>query len=572
MLDLVIRNGRLVDGSGEEPRVADVGIAGDRVVEVGRRVGVAQREIDADGLLVTPGFVDPHTHYDGQLLWDPVLTPSANHGVTSVVAGNCGVGFAPARAADRDWLISLMAGVEDVPAPALSEGLPWTWEHFPEYLDRIDATPRAVDVGMLVPHGPVRAYTMGARSILAEEPAAEELATMATLVRRALDAGALGFSTSRTSLHLSLEGEPAPGTFASWQELRAMAAELQRAGGRVFQLALPNSFEDPTVIDRDLAEMATISAELGVPFSFNWALNHADPDHWQKLFAVALASRERGARLQPMVLPRPHTVLVGHRGVNPFARKPSYAALEALDFAARIERLRDSHLRSRILAEEPLPPDPADPYADIYDFDLEHLYPLGDPPDYAPGRERSVQALAEQAHRSPMELLYDLMLEEDGEAFLLYVVMNYPERDLGPVRDMITHPCAVLGLSDAGAHCGSVCDGGATTFLLSHWGRDRDEAGRLPLPWLVQQLTAKPAALFGLPERGLLRPGYRADLNVIDFEGLESCAPEMVHDLPTGAPRLTQGARGYRFTLLAGVPVREDDEDTGARPGRLVRA
>jgi N-acyl-D-aspartate/D-glutamate deacylase len=571
VFDLLIRNGKVVDGSGDDPFVGDVAIAGDRIAEVGSGLGRAHREIDADGRLVTPGFVDPHTHFDGQLTWDPLLAPSAHHGVTTVVGGNCGVGFAPARPEQRDWLIGLMAGVEDIPARALAAGLSWEWETYEEFLDYVDAAPSAMDVGLLVTHATVRAYVMGERSMERAEPTPAELEAMAAIVRSALANGALGFSTSRTSLHLSLDGVPVPGTFASWNELGKFARELEAAGGRVFQLALPNSFDDPEGIDRDLAAMAKISAQRGIPFIFNFALNHADPDHWRSVFQLALDATTQGARLYPMVLPRPHTVLVGHQGVHPFARKPSYMALSHLPFPERMARLQQAELRTRILAENALPPDPADPYGEIYDFDLEQLYPLGNPPDYEPTRAASIAGRAEATGAVPMELLYDRLLDDDGRAFLLYTVMNYPGHDLEAVREMVTHPQAVVGLSDAGAHCGSVCDASAPTFMLSHWARDRSRGEKLTLPWVVRALTSAPAERFGLSGRGRIAAGWKADVNVIDLDALRCEAPEVIVDLPTGAPRLTQQAQGYDHTLLSGEVIREAGQDTGARPGRLVR-
>jgi N-acyl-D-aspartate/D-glutamate deacylase len=571
VFDLLIRNGTIVDGSGGEPFVADVGVEGDRITEVARGLSGARREIDADGRLVTPGFIDPHTHFDGQLTWDPLLTPSAHHGVTTVVAGNCGVGFAPARAEQRDWLIGIMAGVEDIPASALAAGLPWSWESHDDFLAYVDDKPNAMDIGLMITHATMRAHAMGERSIERAEPTPSELASMTAMVRSALAHGALGFSTSRTSLHLSLDGEPVPGTFASWDELGAIARELQAAGGRVFQLALPNSFDDPDGIDRDLATMATISQELGVPFIFNFALNHADPHHWRSVFAVASEAASQGARLHPMVLGRPHTVLVGHQGVHPFARKPAYLEIATLPLAERIACLRQPERKARILAEDSLPPDPADPYGDVYDFNLEQLYPLGNPPNYEPTRKESIAGRSEATGQVPMERLYDDLLAEEGRAFLLYTVMNYPGHDLAAVREMITHPQSILGLSDAGAHCGSVCDASATTFMLTHWARDRSRGELLPLPWVVRALTSVPAEAFGLGQRGRVKAGWKADLNVIDFDTLRCEPPKLIHDLPTGAPRLTQEAAGYDHTVLSGQVIREGGEDTGARPGRLVR-
>ena len=571
MFDVVIRDGKVIDGSGSEAFHADVALEGDRIAEVGQVSSRGAREIEADGRLVVPGFVDPHTHFDAQMTWDPLLDPSSDHGVTTVVTGNCGVGFAPARPDRHDWLIGVMAGVEDIPAAALSEGLPWGWEHFHEFMDVLDAQPRAMDIGTLATHGPIRAYVMGDRCEGREEPTPAELAAMAELAREALASGALGFSTSRTSMHLSLEGIPVPSTYASWDELRAFAEVLQQAGGAIFQLALPNSFEEPERIEEDLATMLELSVELSVPFTFNFALNHDDPEHWGRLCEMIEAGAERGARVHPMVLGRPHSVLVGFQGLHPFARCPAYLELAGLPLAERVVRLADSETRARILAEDPLPPDPADAFGDFYDFAPENLYLLGDRPDYEPAPEQSLAAVARQRGADPRGVLYDLLLEQEGRAFLLYVVMNYPGQDLEAVREMVVHPQSVLGLSDAGAHCGSVCDGSAPTSMLTHWCRDRRSGEGLPLPWMVRALSSEPAALFGLRDRGLLQPGMKADVNVIDFEALACEPPEMRYDLPTGARRLAQRARGYAYTLLSGEVIREAGVDTGARPGRLVR-
>jgi len=571
MFDVVIRGGQVIDGSGSDAFEADVALQGARIAEVGRVSGRGAREIDARGRLVVPGFVDPHTHFDAQMTWDPLLDPSSHHGVTTVVTGNCGVGFAPARPDRHEWLIGVMAGVEDIPAPALAEGLPWGWEHFHEFMDVIDAQPRAMDVATLATHGPIRAYVMGERCEGRSEPTAEEIHAMAQLAGDALACGALGFSTSRTSLHLSLEGIPVPSTYASWQELRAFAEVLQAAGGAIFQLALPNSFEEPLRIEEDLATMLDLSAELSLPFTFNFALNHADTAQWGRMCEMLEAGAARGARVHPMVLGRPHSVLVGLQGLHPFLRAPSYRALAALPLGERVAEMSRPEVRARILGEELLPPDPADPYADVYDFALEHLYRLGDRPDYEPSAGQSVAALARERGGTPREVLYDLLLEEEGRSFLLYVVMNFPDQSLEAVREMICHPQSVLGLSDAGAHCGSVCDGSAPTSLLTHWCRDRKAGDGLPLPWMVRALSSEPATLFGLRDRGLLRPGMKADVNVIDFETLGCELPEMRYDLPTGARRLGQRARGYAYTFLSGELIREGGEDTGARPGRLVR-
>ena len=578
MHDLVIRGGTVVDGSGDPPRRADVAVDAGRIVAVGEVRAPARETIDARRLLVTPGFVDVHTHYDGQATWDADLAPSSWHGVTTVVFGNCGVGFAPARPDRRAWLIGLMEGVEDIPAAALSAGIRWHWETFPEYLDALARMPRAIDVGAQVPHGALRAYVMGERGAANEPATPEDIATMARLVRDALAAGALGFTTSRTIGHRGGDGRPVPGTFAGEEELFGIGNALAAVGRGVFEVAEAGTggraAGDPDgAAEAEVAWMARLSAAIRRPVSFLVMQSEEDPDGWRRLLALADAAAGEGADLVPQVAARPFGMLAGHQSrVNPFADRPTYRELAPLPLAERVVRLRDPAVRRRILAERPADePEPGTLAALLGPAMYARLFPLGDPPDYEPPAERSVAAVAARAGRSPEDVLYDLMLEHDGRALLFYPVLNYAGCTAEPIREMILHPRSVLGLGDGGAHCGIVCDASMTTFMLTHWVRDRRRGPRIPLETAVRALTHDPARLYGLDDRGLVRPGLKADLNVIDLDRLRLHLPEMAFDLPAGARRLLQRADGYVATLVGGEAVMRDGAPTGRLPGQLVR-
>ena len=565
MHDLVLRGGTLVDGTGAPARTGDLAIDGDRIAQVGGNAGPGRREVDASGCLVTPGWVDVHTHYDGQVTWDPYLTPSSWHGVTTVVMGNCGVGFAPARPDRRTWLIGLMEGVEDIPGTALAEGIDWQWESFPEYLDALERMPRAIDVGAQVPHGAVRTYVMGERGAKNEPATPDDVAAMARIVHEALAAGALGFSTSRTLLHRAVDGEPVPGTFANEQELLGIGRALGAAGHGVFELA-----SDLAPETREFAWMEALSAETGRPVTFACLQNDLDPVQWRRSLAAVDAAARRGARVVPQVAGRPTGLLLGlQSSFHPFADHPTYRReLAALPLAERVRRMREPEMRARLLAERPASPLPIVQYIAS---SLHKLFPLGDPPDYEPGPEKSVRALAERTGRSPQEVAYDLLLAREGRELLYFPLLNYANGDFEPIREMLLHPRAVIGLSDGGAHCGIICDASMPTFLLTHWVRDRRRGARLPLEHVVRMQTADTAALFGLADRGRLEVGLRADVNVIDFENLRIDPPEMVYDLPAGSRRLVQRGHGYRMTIQGGEPIFEDGEPTGALPGRLIR-
>ncbi|MEE8580582.1 MAG: amidohydrolase family protein [Myxococcota bacterium] len=564
MHDLVIRGGKLVDGSGAPARSGDIAIDKGCIAAVDRVESRGRREIDAAGLLVTPGWVDIHTHYDGQATWDPYLTPSSWHGVTTVVMGNCGVGFAPAKPERHDWLISLMEGVEDIPGTALAEGISWDWESFPEYLDALERMPRALDIGTQVPHGAVRAYVMGERGAKNEKASPEDIEKMAQIVREGVKAGALGFSTSRTLLHRATDGEPVPGTFASEDELLGIGQVLGELGQGVFELA-----SDLAPEGKEMAWMNELSRSTGRPVTFACLQNDADPTQWRRLLIESEKSAAAGGRVIPQVAGRPTGLLLGLESTaHPFKFHPAYQEIAHLPLAERVARLRDPQVRRRILDE---PAEGLNPMVAFISQSFHKLFPLGDPPDYEPRADTSVAAMAERSGRRAEEVAYDLLLQRDGHELLYFPLLNYADGDFGPIREMLLHPNAVLGLSDGGAHCGLICDVSMPTFMLTHWVRDRSRGERLPLEWVVRNQTCRTASLFGLEDRGLLAPGMKADLNLIDFDALRLHAPEMVFDLPAEGRRLIQKADGYQATIANGEVIFEQGEPTGALPGRLLR-
>jgi N-acyl-D-aspartate/D-glutamate deacylase len=564
MHDLVIRGGTIVDGSGGPAREGDVAIDGDRIAEVGGKAGAARREIDASGRLVTPGWVDIHTHYDGQVTWDPYLTPSCWHGVTTVVMGNCGVGFAPAKPDKHDWLIGLMEGVEDIPGTALAEGIQWAWESFPEYLDALERMPRALDVAAQVPHGAVRGYVMGERGARNEKPTAEDIAGMAEIVREGLESGAVGFSTSRTLLHRAVDGEPVPGTFAGEEELFGIGRALGQVGRGVFELA-----SDLAPEDRELSWMTRLSAENGCVVTFALLQNDMDPTQWKRLLDATDKAAASGARVTPQIAARPTGLLLGLESTaHPFISHASYQEVAHLPLDQRVERLRDPALRRRILSEKV---QFENPMAAFVCSAFHKLFPLGDPPNYEPSAETSVAAIAEREGRRPEDVAYDMLLQRGGRELLYFPLLNYTNYDFEPIREMLLHPRSVIGLSDGGAHCGLICDAGTPTFLLTHWVRDRTRGERLPLEYMVKRQTRDTAALYGFEDRGALAPGLCADVNVIDLDALALRPPEMVFDLPARGRRLIQKAEGYVATLKSGEVIFENGEATGNLPGRLLR-
>ncbi len=573
MLDVLIRGGRIADGRGGPMAAGDVAIEAGRLVEIGGRISQAARHvIDADGALVTPGFVDVHTHYDAQLHWDPQATPTNRHGVTTLVIGNCGLGLAPVRPADRPALQGLMGGVEDIPLDALDEGLDFAWEDLADYCAALEALPLAVDVGVLVAHAALRVFAMGAERAYHETANAREIEQMAELLRQAIAAGALGVSTSRSRLDRDTTGRVTPCVQADDHEVDRLADTLAVSGRGLFQLAYRGSAGDEIEgFESELAWLRRLAERASRPISFGIAQLDAAPDLWRRAFSLAREAKAIGLTIRPQVLGRMQSVLIGLETVHPFRYRPSYRAIEGLPVAERAARMRAPELRARILAEEAgtIPDD--DPFASLFAFDPERIYVWDDRPDYEPGPEWSLERLAARVDITPTALLYDRITANDGDEMLLYAVANYAGGDDATNREMIASPHSLLGLGDGGAHSGLLCDASVPTGLLSHWCRDRRRGPRLPLEFVVRQLTRESADLFGLHDRGRLEVGLRADLNVIDFDALSLERPCVRYDLPAGARRIVQEARGYLATIVGGEITRLHDEDTGARPGRIAR-
>ena len=566
MHDLVIRNGLVVDGTGAPARQADIAIDDGVVAAIGQVNDLGREEIDADGLLVTPGFVDIHTHFDGQITWDPLLTPSFWHGVTTVVFGNCGVGFAPAAPNRRDWLIGLMEGVEDIPGSALAEGMQWGWESFPEYLDFLDTLPKAIDIGTQVPHGAVRAYVMGDRGARNEDANPEDIQEMYAIVKEGLEAGALGFSTSRTLAHRAIDGEPVPGTFAAEDELFGIGQALKELGTGIYEVAPAGATgDDANAPELEIAWMRKLSAEIERPVSFAMVQFDNEPEAWRDALDRSLEALEDGAELYPQVAARGISFLLTLRGRHPFIHSASYRDLDELDWAERAAAMRDPQRREKILSEVEAPD------AALGLIMWNKLYPMTDPPNYEPTADESVAARAEAAGQTPLEFAYDFLSQEDGHNVLFAPLFNYSHNNLDATREMMMHPRVAMGLSDGGAHCGVICDASMPTFMLTHWSRDRSRGEKLPLEWVVKRMTNDTAELYGLGDRGTLEVGKKGDVNVIDYEALQLEPPQAVHDLPTEAMRLIQKSRGYVATVVSGEIISRHGEETGARPGQLIR-
>ena len=578
MYDLIIRNGTIIDGTGRAGFVGDIAIADGRLAQVGGTVtGTASSEIDATGLIVTPGFVDIHTHFDGQITWDDTLEPSASHGVTTIVTGNCGVGFAPVLPERRAQLVQLMEGVEDIPGIAMTEGMTWDWVTFPEYLDALDTREWSMDVATQITHGALRVWVMGDGAIGDTTATADEVDQMARLVAEAIECGALGFSTSRTFGHRAPDGNYVPGTYATADELWPIAAAASTAGRAVFELApLGVTSQDPEEVLKELDWMRRLSAEFGIIVSPVLAQLPTTPGLAREVLDAALAARANGAMVVPQVSAKAQGLILGLGTSHAFMRRPTFVRLAAecgTDLAALAERMRDPEVRAAILADSDLPPT-GELFEGIAVFAQNAsaiIFPIDDTVDQEPTPDRSVAAIAAAEGRSPLEAMYDLMLEQEGRAMLMAAINNYAGGSLDGVHDLLTHPASVIGLSDAGAHCGLLVDASMPTILLSHWVRDRSRGARLGLEAAVRMQTSETAALFGLGDRGTLEVGKRADLNVIDLDRLRVLPPEVHHDLPAGSRRLMQRAEGYRATIVGGVITRDHDLDTGARPGRLVR-
>ena len=567
--DLIIRGGTIVDGLGGDPFVGDVAVRDGVIVAVGTLDGAGTREIDAAGLLVTPGFVDLHTHYDGQAIWSDRLTPSSAHGVTTAVMGNCGVGFAPCRPEDHDVLVDVMAGVEDIPGVVMVDGLPWHWETFPEFLDAVSARRRDIDVAAFLPHSPLRVYVMGQRGVDREPATPEDLAMMRKLASEAVRAGALGFASSRFTLHKTESGRPIPSFDADYAEIEAIARGLHDAGGGLIQFV-------PDLVAGDyepvLQTVFDVAADVGLPVTFTLAIGNAgDPFYLDALRMVEKANQDSGAdgpAVTAQIFPRPIGLVLGlELSGNPFVMYPSYRAIAGLPLAERVAEMRKTEVRQRILSDKPESGGhPLMFAAQAWDY----MFPLGEPPNYEPSPSDSIGARAQAHGVSPLEEAYDHLLEDDGHAMLLVTLANFRDGTLDTVAELIRRDDVVLGLGDGGAHYGMICDASFPTYMLTHWVRDRP-SGRLSVAEAVRELTSTPARVAGLADRGRIALGYKADLNVIDAAGLRLHKPVVASDLPAGGRRLDQTADGYVVTIVSGEVIAEHGVPTAARPGTLIR-
>jgi N-acyl-D-amino-acid deacylase len=577
--DLKITGGTIVDGTGADRFVGDIAVKDGIIVAVrqgGGLVGEAAQTIDATQRVVAPGFVDIHTHYDGQVTWDDLLEPSSGHGVTTVVSGNCGVGFAPVTPGGETELIELMEGVEDIPGAALSEGIRWEWESFPEYLDAIEDRDLAIDFGIQVAHSAIRTYVMGERGARNEPAAREDIDVMARHVRDSIEAGALGFTTSRTLGHRAMNGEPVPGTFAAEDELFGLGRAMAQGGQSVFELApMGAAGEDIVAPKTEVEWMRRLAEEIDRPVSFALIQVDAAPELWQEITRESAAAHEAGAPIYPQVAARPFGMLFGFAGNHAFAKRPTFRKLAQRcapqELAAELQK---PAIKAAILSENDLPPDPSalfDGLASLAQAILDRTFPLGQPVDYEPTSDRSVAAIAADGRRDPLEALYDLYCEADATAMLMVPFFNYSHSNHDAIHDMLTHPACVSGLSDGGAHCGMICDASYPTYLLSHWVTGRTRGPRLPLEFVIKKQTNDTAQLYGLTDRGTITEGKKADFNVIDIDHIGIGMPYMAHDLPADGKRLLQRATGYDYTIVSGVVTRRNGIDTGARPGRLLR-
>ncbi len=561
--DLIVRGGMVVDGTGQAERRADVAVREGLIVEVGKVDGRAAEEVDADGALVTPGFVDIHTHYDGQATWANRMSPSSHHGVTTVVMGNCGVGFAPVRPTDHELLIELMEGVEDIPGVALHEGLPWSWESFPDYMDYLSGRKFDMDIGAQIPHAALRVYVMGQRGADREPATADDIALMQKLTTEAMKAGALGFTSSRTLNHRSSKGAPTPSLKAEVNELMGLANAMKHAGRGVFEMISDfDDFEDEFSILRGMVEHS------GRPMSISLAQG-LSPNGWKKILARIAKATDDGHTMRGQVAPRAIGILMGlSTTLSPFTTRPSYMEVTKLPLNEKLAALKDPGRRERILAEETGPG-----FARLFNLmnGGQKVWLMTDPPNYEPDPADSLAAKAQQAGQDAWSYIYDLMTSGDGKTIFYTPFANYAEGNLDCCREMILDENTVMGLGDGGAHVGTISDASFITTLITHWGRDRTRGDRIDLPTLVKNQTRDTARAVELTDRGTLEPGMRADINVIDFDNLNVRAPEIVHDLPAGGARLQQKAQGYLSTIVAGQQTYINGEATDALPGRLVR-
>lgn len=593
MYDLLIRNGTVIDGTGSPGFRADVAIQHGRIAAVGAALGGEAREvIDASGKLVTPGFVDPHTHYDGQLTWDQNVLPSSAHGVTTVVIGSCGIGFAPVRRGTEDWLITLTEGVEDIPGSALHLGIPWNWQTFPEYLDALGQREFTVDVAAHVPHSAVRAFVLGERAERDEAATAGDLKAMADIVAEGIRAGAVGFATSRVCIHRGADGGILPGTTAAEEELHVMTAAMRDAGGGVLQL-IPSGIvggvegedgegsfagighlRDKHTLTAEIEMMRRLHRSTGQPVTFTFVESPALGDaEYRKAQGLIADAARAGERIHPQYSPRAVGGMITLDGYHPFMARPTYTAIADLPLADRVRRLADPATKAAILAEADVPPRTDNAFKHVYSTfqrSLAAIFSLEDV-DYEPDASRSIEARAASAGREPLELCYDLLLADEGRAVLIWFSTGYQDGDLRKKAKCLADPQYLMGLGDGGAHVQFISDANFPTFLLAHWGRDRIKGPTFPVEALVRKITKDPADLYGLTDRGVIEPGRRADINVIDFGRLAVGRARLVDDLPGGAKRFLQDARGYVLTVVNGVVTRRDDQATGHYPGRLLR-
>ena len=556
--DLIIRNGRVVDGSGGKSGILDVAVKDGLIQAVGENLtDTASNEIDAAGLIVTPGFVDVHTHYDGQATWDSHLNPSSNLGTTTVVMGNCGVGFAPCKPEDRDVLIQLMEGVEEIPETAMAEGLPWTWESFPEYLDTLDAKPRDIDVAALVPHGPVRVFVMGERAVNRETATDEDISKMQAVIEESVNAGGVGFSTSRTLVHRTSTGSPVPTYKAATHELKQLGMVLSGEKGHVFQLI--SDWED---LDEEFSILRSTSESTGAKGTFT--LLHLDnqPDLWRQQLDHIEHAQSEGLDIRGQVLSRPVGMLMGHpASMSPFSPRPTFRSLEDLPWNEKIAKLKTPEIKSQILGEDI---DQPHIFVKLFSRRFDKMYPLEEPIEYLPAPDTSVAARAQAEGVAPVEWLYDYFLGNNGNNLIYIPAANFSDH----IPELLTHPNTVSALGDGGAHVGSICDASANIYVITKWVKERKS---FELEKAIHLLTRQPAELYSLKDRGLIAPGYKADINLIDYEALSLKTPHIVHDLPAGGKRLLQHANGIVSTMVSGTVIYQSGEATGALPGKLVR-
>ena len=564
MFDLIIKNGSIYDGKGSKPYQADIAISNEKIVEIGDIKGEAKKVIDAEGKIVTPGFVDIHTHYDGQVTWDPYLRPSTYHGVTTVVMGNCGVGFSPCKPDQRDWLIGLMEGVEDIPGTALHEGIDWEWESFPEYLDALEKKPLAIDVGTQIPHGAVRAYVMGERGINHEEASQEEIDRMKEIVQEAIKAGAFGFSTSRTEKHNDINGNLTPSITAHKNELVEIAKSLGEINQGVLQ-----GISDFYDFDSEFDIFKAMSKESGRPISITVEQQDARPEWWQQLLDGIEEAQSEGINMYGQVPPRATGILMGLTAtLNPFRFHPTYMEIADLALEERVEIMRNDEFKEKLLNDNAIS---INPLVDEIVNSYTKMFKLGEPANYEPDPDMSFESLANSSNMTAQEIAYDAMLEKDGRALIYHPLFNYQTGDLSLVEKMLKHPYTISGLGDAGAHCGAISDASFPTTLVQHWSRDRSRGSKLPLEKVIKMQTSETANLLGIKDRGVLEKGYKADINIIDYEGLTLHEPEIINDLPAGGRRLVQKASGYDYTIVSGEVAFIKGEATGALNGRLIR-